>query len=111
MHSTLAGFLEPGESLEECVAREIFEESGVYVADVRYHSSQPWPFPASIMVGFMAKAASRKINADEKELEYARWYSREWLRNVEDSDEFRLPGAYSISHRLISDWIEERFPT
>ncbi|MBI05911.1 MAG: NAD(+) diphosphatase [Rhodospirillaceae bacterium] len=111
MHSTLAGFLEPGESLEECVAREIFEESGVYVADVRYHSSQPWPFPASIMVGFMAKAVSRKINADEKELEYARWYSREWLRNVEDSDEFRLPGAYSISHRLISDWIEERFPT
>jgi len=109
MHSTLAGFLEPGESLEECVAREIFEESGVCITDVRYHSSQPWPFPASIMVGFMAKAASREINADEKELEYARWYNRDWLRNVEDSDEFRMPGAYSIAHRLISDWIEGRF--
>ena len=110
MHSTLAGFLEPGESLEECVAREIFEESGVRVADVRYHSSQPWPFPASIMVGFMAKAASREINADEKELEYARWYSRDWLHNVEDSDEFRMPGKYSIARRLIGDWIDGRFP-
>ena len=110
MHSTLAGFLEPGESLEECVAREIFEESGVCIADVRYHSSQPWPFPASIMVGFMAKAESREIKVDEKELEYARWYNREWLRSVEDSDEFRLPGEYSISRRLICDWIEERFP-
>jgi NAD+ diphosphatase len=110
MHSTLAGFLEPGESLEECVAREIFEESGVRVADVRYHSSQPWPFPASLMVGFMAQAASREINVDDKELEYARWYKRDWLRTVEDSDDFRMPGPYSIAHRLITDWIDGRFP-
>jgi len=110
MHSTLAGFLEPGESLEENVAREIFEESGVRVGDVRYHSSQPWPFPASIMVGFMAKAASRDIKVDEKELEYANWYSRDWLRNVEDSDSFRMPGEYSIARRLIGDWIDGRFP-
>ncbi|MDA0229659.1 MAG: NAD(+) diphosphatase [Proteobacteria bacterium] len=110
MHSTLAGFLEPGESLEETVAREIFEESGVHVADVRYHSSQPWPFPASIMVGFMAKAASREIIVDGKELEYAHWYGRDWLRNVVDSDEFRMPGKYSIARRLIGDWIEGRFP-
>ena len=105
MHSTLAGFLEPGESLEEAVAREIFEESGVQVADVRYHSSQPWPFPASIMVGFMAKANSREINVDDKELEYAHWYGRDWLRNVVDSDDFRMPGKYSIARRLIGDWI------
>ncbi|MEE8171657.1 MAG: NAD(+) diphosphatase [Alphaproteobacteria bacterium] len=109
MHSTLAGFLEPGESLEEAVAREIFEESGVRVGDVRYHSSQPWPFPASIMVGFMAKAASREIKIDDKELEYARWYGRDWLRDVEDSDDFRMPGKYSIARRLIGDWIDGRF--
>ncbi len=110
MHSTLAGFLEPGESLEETVAREIFEESGVYVSDVRYHSSQPWPFPASIMVGFMAKAESREITVDDKELEYAHWYERDWLRNVVDSDAFRMPGEYSIARRLIGDWIDGRFP-
>jgi NAD+ diphosphatase len=109
MHSTLAGFLEPGESLEEAVAREIFEESGIHVADVRYHSSQPWPFPASLMVGFMARAASRDIKVDEKELEYAHWYSRDWLRDIEDSDEFRMPGKYSIARRLIGDWIDGRF--
>ena len=109
MHSTLAGFLEPGESLEEAVAREIFEESGVQVADVRYHSSQPWPFPASIMVGFMAKANSREINVDDKELEYAHWYGRDWLRNVVDSDDFRMPGKYSIARRLIGDWINGNF--
>lgn len=109
MHSTLAGFLEPGESLEEAVAREIFEESGVQVADVRYHSSQPWPFPASIMVGFMAKANSREINVDDKELEYAHWYGRDWLRNVVDSDDFRMPGKYSIARRLIGDWIDSNF--
>ena len=110
MHSTLAGFLAPGESLEETVAREIFEESGVRVSDVRYHSSQPWPFPASIMVGFMAKAESREIYVDDKELEYAHWYGRDWLRNVVDSDAFRMPGKYSIARRLIGEWIEGRFP-
>ena len=109
MHSTLAGFLEPGESLEEAAAREIFEESSVRVSDVRYHSSQPWPFPASIMVGSMAKAESREIIVDEKELEYAHWYSRDWLRNIVDSDEFRMPGKYSIARRLIGDWIDHRF--
>ena len=110
MHSTLAGFLEPGESLEESVAREIFEESGVHLTDIKYHSSQPWPFPSSIMVGFMAQATSRELTIDRNELEYAHWYSRKWLQNNEDSDDFRLPGAYSISRRLICDWIEGRFP-
>ncbi len=110
MHSTLAGFLEPGESLEECVAREIGEESGVAVGDVRYHSSQPWPFPGTIMVGFMAQARSREIAVDETELEYAHWYRRSDLIGRPDSDEFRLPGRYSISRRLIEDWLAGRIP-
>jgi NAD+ diphosphatase len=110
MHSTLAGFLEPGESLEESVAREIFEESGVCISDITYHSSQPWAFPSSLMVGFMARATSRVINVDNNELEYANWYSREWLKNIEDSDIFRLPGEYSIARRLIEDWIDQKIP-
>ena len=110
MHSTLAGFLEPGESLEEAVYREIFEESGVPVADVRYHSSQPWPLPGSLMVGFMARALSRDLDIDEDELEYAVWKSRDELLNLEESDSFRLPGAYSIARRLIEDWLAGRIP-
>ena len=110
MHSTLAGFLEPGESLEECVAREIEEESGIKVGDVRYHSSQPWPFPGTLMVGFMAQALSREIAVDETELEYAHWYRRRDLLGRRDSDEFRLPGRYSISRRLIEDWLAGRIP-
>ena len=110
MHSTLAGFLEPGESLEECVAREIREESGVRVGDVRYHSSQPWPFPGTIMVGFMAKALSREIVVDETELEYAHWYRRRDLLGRRDTETFCLPGRYSISRRLIEDWLAGRIP-
>ena len=110
MHSTLAGFLEPGESLEECVAREIGEESGIIVGDVRYHSSQPWPFPGTLMVGFMARALSREIAVDETELEYAHWYRRSDLIGRPDTDAFRLPGRYSISRRLIEDWLAGRIP-
>ena len=110
MHSTLAGFLEPGESLEECVAREIREESGIVVGDVRYHSSQPWPFPGTIMVGFMARALTREIEVDETELEYAHWYRRSDLIGRPDTDTFRLPGDYSISRRLIEDWLAGRIP-
>ena len=110
MHSTLAGFLEPGESLEECVAREIEEESGVKIGDIRYHSSQPWPFPGTIMVGFMAQALTREIAVDEIELEYAHWYERRDLLGSRDTDAFRLPGRYSISRRLIEDWLAGRIP-
>ena len=110
MHSTLAGFLEPGESLEECVSREIHEESGVRVGDIRYHSSQPWPFPGTIMVGFMARALTRTIAVDETELEYAHWYRRGDLLGRPDSDAFRLPGRYSISRRLIEDWLAGSIP-
>src|SRR5262249_4560440 len=76
MYSTLAGFVEPGESLEETVRREVYEETGIAVGEVVYHSSQPWPFPASLMIGFHAEARSRTINRVDSELEDAGWFSR-----------------------------------
>ncbi|WP_448189366.1 NAD(+) diphosphatase [Azospirillum sp. sgz301742] len=105
MHSTLAGFVEPGECLEEAVAREVFEEVGVRVTDVRYHSSQPWPFPASLMLGFTARALSTEVAVAEDELESARWVTRDFLRTLEPGDDFRMPRLDSISRRLIEDWI------
>jgi len=103
MYSTLAGFVEPGESLEEAVAREVFEESGVRVADVAYHSSQPWPFPASIMLGFYARAVTEDIVIDPNELTDARWFSRAQLRDPA-AHGFMLPRGDSIARRLIDDW-------
>ena len=105
MHSTLAGFVEPGESLEEAVAREVYEETRVTLAEITYHSSQPWPFPASLMLGFHARALSTAITVDETELEAARWYEREWLLRHEDDDSFRLPRKDSIARRLLEDWL------
>lgn len=105
MHSTLAGFLEPGESLEEAVAREVFEETGVVVDDVNYHSSQPWPFPASIMLGFHARARTTALNVNYDEIESARWFERDFLLTHADDDDFRLPRRDSIARRLIEDWL------
>ena len=104
MFSTLAGFVEPGESLEEAVAREVFEESGVRVGRVHYHSSQPWPFPASIMLGFYAEATTEAITIDPGELVDAKWFTRDQLRNPRDHG-FLLPRGDSIASRLIADWI------
>lgn len=104
MYSTLAGFLEPGESLEEAVAREVFEESGVRVGNVRYHSSQPWPFPSSLMVGFHAEAMSSEIRLNQSELEDAAWFSRSDLRDFAALGK-SLPRADSIARRLIEDWM------
>ena len=103
MYSTLAGFVEPGESLEEAVAREVLEEVGVRVGAVRYHSSQPWPFPASIMLGFYAQALTDEITIQADELRDARWFSRAELR---DPQGFNLPRRDSIARRLIEDWME-----
>ncbi len=105
MHSVLAGFVEPGESLEDAVAREIYEEVGVRVGEVRYHSSQPWPFPASLMLGFTAGATTRDICRHDGELESARWYGRAELLDSPEDASFRLPRRDSIARRLVDDWL------
>lgn len=107
MYSTLAGFVEPGESLEDAVAREVREEVGVEIDEIRYHSSQPWPFPSSIMLGFTARAVTTAIRPDPEELADAQWFSRDFLRRTHDPDRFRLPRVDSIARRLIDDWVAE----
>lgn len=105
MYSTLAGFVEPGESLEEAVRREVLEEVGIRVGGVFYHSSQPWPFPASIMLGFHAEALSEAITIDPEELRDARWFTRAEIR-AHERHGFSLPRLDSIARRLIEDWLE-----
>ena len=108
MYSSLAGFVDPGETLEQAVAREVKEEAGIDVDDVTYVASQPWPFPSSIMLGFFAKATSEQINVDKDELDDARWFSREDLANFgnwhDEGDHLKLPRTDSISRYLIEHW-------
>ncbi len=103
-YSTLAGFVEPGETLEDTVRREVFEESGVRVTDCDYHSSQPWPFPASIMLGFTAYAEDATIHVGN-ELEDARWFTPGDIVAGLDSGELLLSPPLSISFRLIEQWM------
>lgn len=97
MYSVLAGFVEPGESLEECVAREVKEEVGVDITDITYHSSQPWPFPNSLMIGFTAKWTGGEISMQESEIVDAQWYTADAMPN--------MPGRMSIARRLIDSWL------
>ncbi len=111
VYSTLAGFVEPGESLEEAVAREVEEESGVGVESTRYLASQPWPFPASLMLGFRACAAAGQPHARDGELEDVRWFTREEVREGVACGELALPGTLSISRWLIEGWLAESVGT
>lgn len=101
-YSTIAGFVEPGESLEDAVTREVSEETGIEVDGIEYHSSQPWPFPASLMLGFMAHAVTTEVRLRDQELEDARWFTRADLA----SNGALLPMRQSISFRLIEHWFD-----
>jgi NAD+ diphosphatase len=109
--STLAGFVEPGESIERAVVREVAEEAGVEVTEVRYVASQPWPFPSSLMLGFMARAADSEIRVDGEEIHEARWFSRDDLRQGIESGDILPPSGISIAARLIELWFGEPLPT
>jgi NAD+ diphosphatase len=110
MYSTLAGFVEPAENLEAALIREVREEAGVEIASMRYFASQPWPFPNSLMLGFTAQAASEAIQIGEdeaqRELEDARWFTREEILEGLTQGTFRLPLKLSISFHLIEDWFD-----
>ena len=106
--STFAGFLEPGESLEACVEREVAEEAGVSLSEIRYLGSQPWPFPASIMLSFTAVTDNPEdAEADGEEIEAIRWYSREQIAADIASGELLLPPGISIARRMIELWYGE----
>ena len=105
--SALAGFVEPGETLEEAVAREIYEEAGVRVGRVRYVASQPWPFPSNLMIGAFAEATSTDIRVDQTELEDARWVSRDEVRSaLAGNGPFGVPPPLAIARTLLETWVE-----
>ena len=103
-YSVIAGFVEPGESIEQAVAREVLEETNIEISKINYHSSQPWPFPGSIMLGFSATASSSEISLNDGELQEAHWRSVDEVISGLEHDEFRLPTPLSIAYRLIEDW-------
>lgn len=103
-YSVLAGFVEPGESLEQAVRREVKEEAGITVGRVRYDSSQPWPFPSSLMIGFTAEAIDDDIHIGDDELEDARWFTRADINAALEAGELRLSPRTSISRHLIENW-------
>ncbi|MEE4199279.1 NAD(+) diphosphatase [Erythrobacter sp.] len=112
MFSALAGFVEPGETIEEAVEREVFEEAGIEVEDVRYVASQPWPFPSQLMIGCRSVARSRELTIDETELDDARWFTRDELIEARDAGEHGTPDLifprpFAIAHHLLNWWLEK----
>lgn len=108
--STLAGFCEPGESLEDAVRREVLEETGVQVGQVDYFGNQPWPLPASLMLGFTGRAESLEIVLDDDDIEDARWFTRADMLNEAREGSLVLPGGVSISRSLIEHWYGGELP-
>ncbi|MDH3640874.1 MAG: NAD(+) diphosphatase [Gammaproteobacteria bacterium] len=109
MYSALAGFIDQGESIEEAVRREVREEAGVEVGEVGYHSSQPWPFPSSLMIGCHGKATSTDIEIDPNEMADVSWFSRSDVRRALDqaNPDLKVPGPIAIAHHLIKAWVED----
>jgi NAD+ diphosphatase len=109
MFSALAGFLEPGESIEEACARELAEEAGLKALKVRYHSSQPWPYPSSLMIGLIAEVEDDQAAPDQTELSEVRWFTREEARDLLAGklEGLAAPGRLAIAHQLIKAWVEE----
>jgi NAD+ diphosphatase len=106
--ATVAGFVEPGESLEEAMAREIWEETGLVASTMRYHSSQPWPFPMSLMIGCFAEATTHDIVIDRTELEDARWFSKDEVTAMllrRHDDGLTTPPPMAIAHHIIRAWL------
>jgi len=108
MYSALAGFVEPGETIEEAVRREVWEESGVVVGNVRYVQSQPWPFPSSLMIGCIGEALTEELTIDRAELLDARWFTRDEIRAALDGAPGPLvvPPPFAIAHHLMRAWVE-----
>lgn len=109
-YSTLAGFVEPGESIEQAVRREVLEEAGVRVGEVSYFGSQPWPLPRSLMIGCFGRAESVEVTVDGEEIEDARWFTREQMRQEAETGALFLPGGISISRSLVEHWYGEALP-
>jgi NAD+ diphosphatase len=111
-YSTLAGFVEPGETFEQAVVREVFEEAGVRVPveQVQYRATQPWPFPSSIMIAFTARTWAQASEPDGDEIAETAWFSRAEFRAAAERDELRIPPRISVAHHLIADWFGAPIP-